>query len=253
MSRRAVAVLVAVLGVAGCASQAERDAQAARLAQRVDIHTRLGAAYLARNQLDVAQQELERALELDARDSQANNVMGLLQIRLRNDERAERHFRRAISEAPDNSDARNNYGVFLCERNRYDEADRQFRAALDNPLYRTPEQAALNAGLCALRKPDKEAAAGYLRTALEKDPRLAPALLQMARLSFESGQMLSARGFMQRYFEVGRDTPEALLLAFRIERALGAKDAQASYAVRLRGKFPESAEARQLRTLTGQQ
>jgi len=42
-----------------------------------------------------------------------------------------------------------------------------------------------------------------------------------------------------------------LLLAFRIERALGAKDAQASYALRLRGKFPDSAEAKQLRTLIG--
>ncbi len=244
------AVLLAGL-VAACASQDERAADDAKHERRVDIHTRLGATYLYRNQLDVAQQELERALELDPDDSQANNVMGLLQIRLRNDDKAERHFRRAISEQGDNSEARNNYGVFLCERNRLDEADKQFRAALANPLYRTPEQAALNAGLCALRKPDKDAAAKYLRTALEKDPRSAPALFQMARLSFESGQMLSARGFMQRYFEVAQDTPEVLLLAFRIERALGAKDAQASYAVRLRGKFPDSAEAKQLRTLTG--
>jgi type IV pilus assembly protein PilF len=56
---------------------------------------------------------------------------------------------------------------------------------------------------------------------------------------------------MQRYFEVATDTPEVLLLAFRIERALGDKNAQATYALRLRGKFPQSAEARQLRTLTG--
>lgn len=250
--RLAATMAVLLAGsLAGCTAQSVRDAETARHEQRVDIHTRLGATYLYRNQLDVAQQELERALELDPDDSQANNVMGLLQIRLRNDDKAERHFRRAISEQADNSEARNNYGVFLCERNRLDEADKQFRAALANPLYRTPDQAALNAGLCALRKPDKGAAAKYLRLALEKDPRLTPALYQMARLSFESGQMLSARGFMQRYFDVGQDTPEALLLAFRIERALGAKDAQASYAVRLRGKFPDSAEAKQLRTLTG--
>jgi type IV pilus assembly protein PilF len=252
MRAAALAAVLLLAGLlAGCASQGERNAETKKRAQRVDVHTRLGATYLHRNQLDVALQELERALELDPDDSQANNMMGLLQIRLRNDDKAERHFRRAVSEDSDNSEARNNYGVFLCERNRLDEADKQFGAALANPLYRTPEQAALNAGLCALRKPDKAAATRYLRTALEKDPRLAPALYQMARLSYESGQALSARGFMQRYFEVGPDTPEVLLLAFRIERALGAKDAQASYAVRLRGKFPDSAEAKQLRTLTG--
>lgn len=251
MMRATIAALVLAVLVVGCSSQAERKAEADKLERRVDIHTRLGATYLYRNQLDVAQQELERALELDADDSQANNIMGLLQIRLRDDDKAERHFRRAISEQPNNSEARNNYAVFLCERNRLDEADKHFRAALADPMYRTPEQAALNAGLCQLRKPDKVAAAQYLRAALDKDPRLSPALYQMARLSFESGQVLSARGFMQRYFEVAKDTPEVLLLAFRIERALGAKDAQASYAVRLRGKFPDSAEAKQLRTLTG--
>ena len=83
------------------------------------------------------------------------------------------------------------------------------------------------------------------------DPRQSQALLHMARYSFEVGETLSARAFIQRYFEVSKDTPEALLLAFRIERVLGAKDAQATYALRLRGKFPESAEAKQLRTLTG--
>ena len=61
------------------------------------------------------------------------------------------------------------------------------------------------------------------------DDELQPqALLHMARYSFEAGESLSARGFMQRYFEVSTDTPEVLLLAFRIERALGAKDAQAT-------------------------
>lgn len=252
MNRLAVALLVlAGLLFSGCATQAEREEKAAKLSKRVAIHTQLGATYLSRNQLDIAQQELERALDIDSDDSQANHIMGLLQIRLKKDDKAEQHFRRAISEQPENADARNSYAVFLCERGRLDEADEQFRAAISNPLYKTPEQASLNAGICQLKKPDKRAAAEYFRTALRHNPRQPQALLHMARYSFEAGETLSARGFIQRYFEVSTDTPEVLLLAFRIERVLGAKDAQATYALRLRGKFPESAEAKQLRTLTG--
>jgi type IV pilus assembly protein PilF len=251
MTARLLLAACATLLLAACASPAQRDAEAARLAKRVEIHTELGAGYLARNQLDVAQQELERALALRPDDSQANHIMGLLQIRLKNDDRAERHFQRATGQSPDNSDARNSYGVFLCEHRRLDEADEQFRAAIRNPLYKTPDQANTNAGICRLKTPDKAAAGGYFRAALQTNPRQPLALLNLARLSFESGEPLSARGFMQRYFEVAGDAPETLLLAFRIERALGAKDAQASYALRLRGKFPDSAEARQLRTLTG--
>jgi type IV pilus assembly protein PilF len=251
MNWKALCLVTMLAVLSGCASEAERREEAAALTRRVEIHTQLGATYLTRNQLDVAKQELERALELDSDFSQAHNIMALLQIRLRDDDKAEYHFRRAIGEMSDNSDARNNYAVFLCERARYDEADEQFRAALRNPMYRNPEQANLNAGICRLKKADKRAAIDYFRAALKENPRLAPALLHMARLSLEAGGALSARGFMQRFFEVSKDSPEALLLAFRIERALGAKDAQASYAVRLRGKYPESAEAKQLRTLTG--
>ncbi len=251
MMRSLMSLVLACLVIGGCASQAEREEKAAKLNKRVEIHTQLGATYLSRNQLDIAQQELERSLEINPDDSQANHIMGLLQLRLRQNDKAEQHFRRAIGERPDNADARNSYGVFLCERGRLDEADEQFRAAIKNPLYKSPEQASLNAGICQLKKPDKNAAASYFRTALRHNPRQPQALLHMARYSFEAGESLSARGFIQRYFEVAKDTPDALLLAFRIERVLGAKDAQATYALRLRGKFPQSAEAKQLRTLTG--
>jgi len=251
MMRYVVLLVLASLLIGGCATQTEREEKAAKLSKRVEIHTQLGASYLSRNQLDIAQQELERALEINSDDSQANHIMGLLQIRLKQDDKAEDYFRRAVGEQPENPDARNSYGVFLCEHGRLEEADKQFRAAIKNPLYKTPEQASLNAGLCQLKKPDQHAAAAYFRTALGYNPRQPQALLHMARYSFETGQALSARGFMQRYFEVATDTPEVLLLAFRIERALGDKNAQATYALRLRGKFPQSAEARQLRTLTG--
>ncbi len=60
--------------------------------KRVEIHTQLGATYLSRNQLDIAQQELERALEINSDDSQANHIMGLLQIRLKKDDRGRTTF-----------------------------------------------------------------------------------------------------------------------------------------------------------------
>jgi len=249
--KRIIAAISAIALLMGCSSDEAKEESASKLANRVKVHTELGASYLMHNQLDIARQELERALELDPDSAMANNVMALLQIRLKDDVRAEKHFRRSISEQPDYSDARNNYAVFLCERNRFDEADEQFRLAIRNPLYKSPDQGNANAGLCRLRAGDPKGSEAYFRAALQSNPRYTVALFQLAKLSFESRQMLSARGFMQRYFEVGRDSPEALLLAFRIEKALNAKDGQAKYALRLRGKFPDSSEAKQLRTLRG--
>lgn len=232
--------------LAACASQEERSATEAKSAKRIEIHTQLGASYLQRNQLDVALQELEQALAIDPADSQANNVMGSLQVRLKNDTQAENHFRRAIESQPGNADAQNSYGVFLCERGRLDEAEQHFKTALANPLYKNPELANLNAGACLIKKSAPQLAAQYFKTALQLNPKSPLALAHMARINFDAGEHLSARAFIQRYFEVAKDSPETLLLAVMIEQALGARDSQTQYAARLRTKFPDSPEARQL-------
>lgn len=244
MKHIAIVLALAVLA-AGCAGQQAQN----RDRRLVEIHTQLAAGYLQRNQLDVANQELEKALAIDPDDVQANNVMALLQTRLKNPEKADEFFRRALAGDSDNSDAHNNYGAFLCEQGRLNEAERHFRKAIANPLYKTPELANLNAGLCMMKKPAPVSAAKYFKAALDINPRFAPALYEMAKISFNSGQNLSARGYMQRYFEVAQESPETLWLAFRTERALGNKDLQSKYGLHLTGKFPDSPEAKQYKKL----
>jgi type IV pilus assembly protein PilF len=238
-----------VLSACSTPETRERDANKGKIAS---IRTELAAGHLMRNQPEFALQEIEKALDADPDNSQANNIMALVQARLRNDDKAEKHFHRAITSNPDNSEAHNNYGVFLCERGRVADALKQFDAAIANPLHRTPEKTNVNAGLCLLQKSENaDGATKYFKAALAIDPRSGTALFYLARTNYQNRQYLSARGLLQRYFEVARDSPESLLLAFRVEEALGARDAQASYALRLRGKYPDSAEARQLSKIKG--
>ncbi|MEK7697639.1 MAG: type IV pilus biogenesis/stability protein PilW, partial [Pseudomonadota bacterium] len=184
---------------------------------------------------------------------QTNNVMALLQWRLKNHEAAERHFQRALGSKAGgiNPDVQHNYGAYLCDRGRAEEAMMWFERAIANPQYPTPELANLNAGLCLLKKPDRLAAERYFREALVRSPNLAPALLQMAKLSLEAGNALSARGFIERYFRNGPDTPESLLLAAKIEHQLGNRNAESSYAMRLKGKFPDAPEVQAYQRGTG--
>lgn len=245
MKSGGVWLLIALLA-AGCASTAEREAEAARRARLVETHIQLANGYLQRGQIEFAKENLERALERDADHSQANNMMAVLQWRLKEYDAAERHFRRAVRSDPRNAEAQNNYGAFLCDRGRIDEAETWFRRAVANPLYRTPALAYENAGLCLFKAKQYARAEVNFREALKIDPNLADSLFHMARISYDSGRTLAARGFMQRYFQAAQDTPAALLLAVRIERALKNKDEEASYALRLRGKFPTSPEAQEL-------
>jgi type IV pilus assembly protein PilF len=247
------AILVVSVALTACASQAKREERAALEARKenvVVLNTQLAAVYMQRKQYEVAGDHIAKALALAPDHPAANNVMAVLQWRMKNYDEATKYFKKTLKLQPKNAEARNNYGAFLCERGEINEGVKEFDIALSDPQYPTPAQANFNAGMCLMKKPAPREAEPYLREALRLDPKIADALLQMARISYDSGRTYSARGFLQRYFEVSEDTPQSLLLAVKVESALGAKDAEASYALRLKGKFPNSPEAKELHRLS---
>ena len=137
----------------------------------------------------------------------------------------------------------NNYGQFLCQEARYDEAEEIFLKAAQNPLYSTPEIALSNAGTCAMAQSKLDIAETHFRNALEKNPRVAVALIQMSQISYENANYLSARAYLQRYLEISPHTAKSLWLGIRIERELGDKNTLSSYTLLLKNKFPDSREA----------
>lgn len=247
MRKRAGSLLCVLLLLAACASTAEREQEQARRQKLLATHLQLGVGYYQAGQFEVARENFNKVLAGDPDNAQAYNMLALIEFRLKNYEQAEKYFRRALASGEEDPEVMNNFGVFLCERGQFDEAERWFKKAIAHPRYLHPDQANLNAGVCLMKKPSPAEAERYLRAALDINPRLAPALFQMARISYDAGRTLSARGFMQRYFETARETPEALWLAFKIERALGNKNEAASYALKLQNRFPDSVEARQLK------
>ena len=81
----------------------------------VDTNIQLAAGYLQQGQFDAAKEKLDKALEIAPDDPQANNVMALLQWRLKNHDAAERHFQRALGSKAGgiNPDVQHNYGAYL--------------------------------------------------------------------------------------------------------------------------------------------
>jgi type IV pilus assembly protein PilF len=249
--RSVTLALAALLGA--CASSAEREAEAARKERLVQTDLQLAIAYLERNNLPAAKERLEKTLTVSPNDPQVNNVMAVVEWRFKEYDKAERHFRKALDEAPRNASVNHNFGAYLCDRGRAEEGVKHLEKAAADPTYNGAAEALLNAGVCLMRKPAPATAEKYFREALKLNPRLPGALYYMAKINYDSGRTFTARGFIDRYYEVGQDTPEALLLAYYVERALKNTDAAATYAVRLRGKFPNSPETEQLkRELTGQ-
>lgn len=216
-----------------------------------ETNVKLGIGYLQQGQRELALSKLQRALALDPNLPSAHNAIAIVYEQLGERGLADQHYQRAVSLGPQDSSAHNNYGAFLCRNNQLDKAEEQFLLALNNPLYKSPESAYENAGLCALRAPNLPKAEKYFRSALQINPKLSSSLYQMAWISFEKQEYLPARGYLQRYSEVAKQHAQSLWLGIKIERVLGDKNAVASYSLLLRSNFPDSDEAKLLQESTG--
>ncbi len=208
-----------------------------------DLYVNMSAAYLQRGQVDAAVARAKQAVRLDGRSARARYMLAIVYEKLGERGRAEKQFQRAVELDPRNPDYRNAWGVVLCKQGRYQEADKQFQEALSRPLYGTPEVALANAADCARRAGDPVVAERYWRQALEKNPGFGPALLGMAGQTLANGDAETARTYMSRYVAAGNvATAQALLLAVRIERALGYSATAKQLETSLRQRFPDAPE-----------
>jgi type IV pilus assembly protein PilF len=104
----------------------------------------------------------------------------------------------------------------------------------------------VNAGTCARGAGSSEQAEQHFRKALALNPRNAEALIQLADLELEAGNLLPARAFLERYLALTPATAQSLWLGVKLERATGNPQAAATYGTRLKSQFPTSVETKQL-------
>lgn len=239
-------VFMSFVFVAGCASTEEPAYPEGDPVEASRANVRLAVAYMHRGQYEPALEKLERALEQDPKNGEAETTLGVLYETLGNREEAGTHYRKAVRLAPDDPNAHNNYGTWLCHDGRMKQAEKQFMAAVDSPFYGTPEVALTNAGSCAMREDQIPRAEQYFRRALDANARYPDALYQMASLKYGQGDYLRARAFVQRYLAVALADAESFELAIRIEDALGDENAARDYRNALLADFPDSPQARAL-------
>lgn len=256
MSWRPVLAIIVFACVTGCASTNSSENDPRRSGSAVDrvspvraaeVNTRLGVGYFERGDIQIAMQKLEQAVRQDPEHVPAHLALGIVYQSIDRNEKALEHLKTAVRLAPEDGGAHNSYAALLCQVGRYQEADRHFRAALQDPFYATPGTALANAGSCARRDGRAEEAERYLREALEYDPESRTALFNLAGLSFEQGEALRARAFLQRLEGTGALGARGLLLAVQVERALGSDSVAADYARMLTERYPDSPQASQLR------
>lgn len=238
---RRIGLALVCTQLAACSSLSGKDSSGERTA--TELYTLKAIQYMEVGRLDIAMHDLLHAIELDDHNFEAHNALGVLYERLGQLAEAEHEFKEAMALQPGSASVANNYGRLLCAQGKYEAGMALFLKTTDSKLYASPWMPMTNAGLCAKTSGKLQDAENYFRKALESNPTFPPALLEMAKLSLESGNALSARAFLQRFEAATEPTPESLLAGAQTEQALGNDKEAAGYLKKLQRLFPDSREA----------
>ena len=239
-------IFLVVSSLSGCSiwqNKGKEDKAEANLKQASMTNVQLGVGYLRRGQYEVAQEKLQKAIELDSNNIVAYTTMAFVLMQIDKMEEAEEYYLDALDIKSDDPELHNGYGTYLCRVGRLNEAMVQFKEAYDNPFYKTAYLSYSNAGTCLLQAEKYESAEKMLRKALKLQPELSGALLSMAELSIKTGKYMSSRAYIQRYHAINQPSAESLWVQVQAERALGAKEHYLKYAKQLQDEFPDSEQA----------
>ena len=196
--KKSLGLIALFISLSACTGTAVKEHQAS------EYNSELGIRYLQQGRLKLADEKLRKALAQNPNSAQANHYFALLQQQLGSNNQANSYFQKAIKITPNDPELRNNYGSFLCKTNKPQAAVAQFLKAINNPLYSTPEFAYTNAGIC-LRKASNTndaQAEKYFLLALKKKISFPSALLELAKLYKDQGNIHKSQEFMARYKNV---------------------------------------------------
>ena len=237
------AILITSLVLSSCSSEPSKYIEND---QAAEYNAKLGAEYLKQNRLKLAYEKLSKALQQNPNSLRVNHYYALLQEKLGRSSSAQKHFKKALKISPNNPELHNNYGSFLCKIGHYDQALSQFSQAIKDPLYKTPEFAYTNAGVCLKKSGKTQNYEDYFRKALQQKPQFNLALYQMALLKLKQGNTAKAQAFLYRYHDVAKQTPESLLLCKQIHDKLGERVEADKCISQLLNNFPNSEAANTL-------
>lgn len=159
------------------------------------VRVELGQRYMEHGKLELALENLQKALEYDSNYVDAHTVIAVLYERLGKIKDAGEHYARAAELAPKSGAANNNYGQFLCAGGQYVEAQKYFARAMEDPFYKTPDVLYTNAGSCLLEHGDGQLdqAENDFRKALEANPNNVLALFYLAKVLYAKNDFFHAR------------------------------------------------------------
>ncbi len=207
----------------------------------------LAIGYFEAGDMAAARRNINNALAINSRSSDAYNVQALVLQREGDRELARDTFERALSLNSQNSRARNNFAAFLFDNGDFEQAYQQLEMVANDTTYESRALAFENLGLAALRTERPERAEYAFERALQLNRNSFRASLEMAQIRFDRGEFAQAMTFYKQFVTSSQffnvvQTARSLLLGIQLERRFDNEEGAAAYALQLESLYRDSTQ-----------
>jgi type IV pilus assembly protein PilF len=211
--------------------------------RRARIRLELAVGYFEQGQTNIALDELKQSIATDPTWSEAYNLRGLIYMRLNELRLAEDSFQRALQINPREGNYLHNYGWLTCQQGRYPESTQLFTQALANPAYVERAKTWMAQGLCQVKAGLRVDGEASLVRSYELDARNPITGYNLALLLFQRGDFAKSQFYVRRINNSDLANAESLWLGIRVERRMNNSEAMQQLVGQLKKRFPQSPEA----------
>jgi len=200
------AAILPVLFLLACASAPEPKKPEDRQAEQ---YFRLGQANFAEGKNQEAIQNLRKSLQLNPKDADVHNYLGVVYLLLSDFAAAEKELREALKLNPYLTDARNSLGAVQMKTGRTGEALASFEEALKDRTYASPEKILYNLGTLHLEAKRYPEALDAFRRAISANANYAKGYYGLGLIYAETGKAEEARTNFRKVIALEPKSPEA--------------------------------------------
>jgi type IV pilus assembly protein PilF len=208
-----------------------------------ETRVKLALVYLRKSNMQLAKQNLDKAIEYQPNDANIYRVFAYYYQRVNESALAEEYYKISLSLDPKNADTFNNYGTFLCGLERYKEAEDAFIMAVDQSSYTGVANTYENAALCAEKAGVADKALYYYQYALSHNPNKFYINLSLAKLNIDQSEYDAARLNLYNFQMKSKINAESLWQWIRLSYATDKSASLSKYAEQLMENFPDSQRA----------
>lgn len=217
----------------------------------VETYVALGLGYLGSGDLILARTKLERALKISPNSASAHGAMGVYWKERGENKLAQIEFEIALDLDDEHSPTNYHYGRFLLQEKRERRACELLNTAAIDVDFAARTGAYEDLGFCYIAFNDNSKAIDAFEKAWTLDAHSTISTLHLAELYLQRHSVRPANLWFNRFNEIAKDnnishSSGSLYLGYRLAEANRDKNGQASYAFKLKRRFPESDEYKRL-------